>query len=149
MALRQEWKHEHRRVVFTNGVFDLLHRGHCEYLAAARSEGDLLVIGLNSDASVRRIKGDKKPIVPEDDRAFVLSQLAAGDYVVLFDEDTPQRLIKELLPDVLVKGADYDLDGIVGREEVEQTGGKVVRVTLTPGRSSTNIIQTIIDRYCE
>ena len=149
MALRQEWKHEHRRVVFTNGVFDLLHRGHCEYLAAARSEGDLLVIGLNSDASVRRIKGDKKPIVPEDDRAFVLSQLAAVDYVVLFDEDTPQRLIKELLPDVLVKGADYDLDGIVGREEVEQTGGKVVRVTLTPGRSSTNIIQTIIDRYCE
>jgi rfaE bifunctional protein nucleotidyltransferase chain/domain len=148
LALRAQWKREGRVVVFTNGVFDLLHRGHCEYLAAARAEGDLLVLGLNSDASVRRLKGEKKPIVPEDDRADVLAHLRAVDYVVLFDEDTPQRLIAELLPDVLVKGADYSMDGIVGREEVEGAGGRVVRVTLTPGRSSTNIIQTIIERYC-
>jgi rfaE bifunctional protein nucleotidyltransferase chain/domain len=148
LPLRREWKKQGRTVVFTNGVFDLLHRGHCEYLAASRAEGDLLIVGLNSDASVRRIKGENKPIVPEADRAYVLSQLRAVDYVVLFDEDTPQRLIAELIPDVLVKGADYELDGIVGREEVERAGGKVVRITLTPGRSSTNIIQTIIDRYC-
>jgi rfaE bifunctional protein nucleotidyltransferase chain/domain len=146
--MRAAWRAGGRVVVFTNGVFDLLHRGHCEYLAASRAAGDLLIVGLNSDASVRRIKGEKKPIVPEADRAYVLSQLGAVDYVVLFDEDTPQRLIAELLPDVLVKGADYTLDGIVGRAEVEQAGGRVLRITLTPGKSSTNIMQTIIDRYC-
>jgi rfaE bifunctional protein nucleotidyltransferase chain/domain len=147
-AKREELRKAGNTVVFTNGVFDILHRGHCEYLAEAKAFGDVLIIGLNSDASVRRIKGDKKPIVPESDRAYVLSMLACVDFVSLFDEDTPQRLIAELLPNVLVKGGDYALDEIVGREEVEQAGGRVCTVPLTPDRSSTNIIQTILDRFC-
>jgi rfaE bifunctional protein nucleotidyltransferase chain/domain len=145
---RQEWREAGKMVVFTNGVFDIIHRGHCEYLAAARALGDALIVGVNTDASVRRLKGDKKPIVPESDRAYVLSQLAAVDAVVLFDEDTPQRLIAALLPDALVKGGDYTLDTIVGRTEVEATGGRVLTIPLTPERSSTNIIQTIVDRFC-
>ncbi len=138
-----------RSLVFTNGVFDILHRGHCEYLADARKLGDALVVGLNSDASVRRLKGEKKPIVPETDRAAVLGALACVDYIVLFEEDTPIELISALLPDVLVKGGDYALDEIVGRREVESAGGKVLTIPLTEGRSSTNIIATIIERFCE
>lgn len=137
-----------KTVVFTNGVFDLLHRGHCEYLEQARAQGDALIVGLNSDASVRRIKGELKPIVPEGDRAFILSRLTGVDFVTLFDEDTPRELIAALLPDVLVKGADYRIESIVGREEVERAGGRVVTIAFTPDRSSTNIVQTIIDRYC-
>lgn len=137
-----------KTVVFTNGVFDLLHRGHCEYLEQARAQGDALIVGLNGDASVRRIKGELKPIVPEGDRAFILSRLASVDFVTLFDEDTPRELIAALLPDVLIKGADYRIESIVGREEVERAGGRVVTIPLTPDRSSTNIVQTIIDRYC-
>lgn len=137
------------RVVFTNGVFDILHRGHCEYLQDARNQGDVLVVGLNSDASVRRLKGERKPIVPEEDRAAVLCALGAVDYVVIFGEDTPAILISELLPDVLVKGGDYALDEIVGRADVEAAGGTVITIPLTEGRSSTNIISTIIERYCE
>lgn len=148
LRLRREWRDAGTTVVFTNGVFDILHRGHCEYLAAARSLGGALVVGVNTDASVRRLKGEKKPIVPESDRAYVLSQLGAVDAVVLFDEDTPQRLIATLLPDVLVKGGDYTLDTIVGRDEVEAAGGRVLTIPLTPERSSTNIIQTIVDRFC-
>ena len=148
LALRQEWRTSGRTVVFTNGVFDILHRGHCEYLAAARTLGDILVVGINTDASVRRLKGDRKPIVPEEDRAFILSQVRSVDAVTLFDEDTPRRLIALLLPDVLVKGSDYTLDSIVGREEVEAGGGRVLTIPLTPDRSSTNIIQTIVDRFC-
>lgn len=147
-AIRDGLRHENRALVFTNGVFDIIHRGHCEYLAKARACGDVLCVGLNTDASVRRLKGEKKPIVPEDDRAYVLSQLACVDYVTFFDEDTPQALIQALLPDVLVKGADYTLDAIVGRDEVEAAGGRVLTIELTPGRSSTNIVQTIIDRFC-
>jgi D-beta-D-heptose 7-phosphate kinase/D-beta-D-heptose 1-phosphate adenosyltransferase len=138
-----------RRVVFTNGVFDVLHRGHCEYLDAARACGDILVVGLNSDDSVRRLKGDKKPIVPEEDRAVVLCSLNAVDYVVIFGEDTPIVLISELLPDILIKGGDYALNEIVGREEVEAAGGAVLTIPLTEGKSSTNIISTIIERYCK
>jgi D-beta-D-heptose 7-phosphate kinase/D-beta-D-heptose 1-phosphate adenosyltransferase len=147
-AIRDGLRRENRALVFTNGVFDILHRGHCEYLSKARECGDALCVGLNTDASVRRLKGEKKPIVPEDDRVYVLSQLACVDYVTLFDEDTPQALIQALLPDVLVKGADYTLDAIVGRDEVEAAGGRVLTIELTPGRSSTNIVQTIIDRFC-
>ncbi len=147
-AIRDGLRRENRALVFTNGVFDIIHRGHCEYLAKARACGDALCVGLNTDASVRRLKGEKKPIVPEDDRAYVLSQLACVDYVTFFDEDTPQALIQALLPDVLVKGADYTLDAIVGRDEVEAAGGRVLTIELTPGRSSTNIVQTIIDRFC-
>ena len=148
LALRREVREAGRTLVFTNGVFDILHRGHCEYLAAARALGGTLVVGMNTDASVRRLKGEKKPIVPEGDRAFVLSQLACVDAVCLFDEDTPQRLIAALLPDVLVKGGDYMLETIVGREEVEAAGGRVLTIPLTPERSSTNILQTIVDRFC-
>lgn len=148
LALRREVREAGRTLVFTNGVFDILHRGHCEYLAAARALGGTLVVGMNTDASVRRLKGEKKPIVPEGDRAFVLSQLACVDAVCLFDEDTPQRLIAALLPDVLVKGGDYTLETIVGREEVEAAGGRVLTIPLTPERSSTNILQTIVDRFC-
>lgn len=148
LALRREVREAGRALVFTNGVFDILHRGHCEYLAAARALGGTLVVGMNTDASVRRLKGEKKPIVPEGDRAFVLSQLACVDAVCLFDEDTPQRLIAALLPDVLVKGGDYTLETIVGREEVEAAGGRVLTIPLTPERSSTNILQTIVDRFC-
>ncbi len=147
LPIRDQLRQAGKSVVFTNGVFDILHRGHCEYLAAARSLGDVLVVGVNSDSSVRRIKGPRKPIVPEGDRVAVLSALRAVDYLLLFDEDTPQRLIQTLLPDILIKGGDYSLDAIVGREEVEAAGGRVLTIPLTPDRSSTNIIQTIRERY--
>ena len=148
-SLRAQLRAEGKRLVFTNGVFDILHRGHCEYLRDARAQGDAMVVGLNSDASVRRLKGELKPIVPEDDRAAVLAALASVDYVVIFDEDTPYVLISELLPDILIKGGDYALDEIVGRREVEAAGGRVCTIPLTEGRSSTNIIATIIERYCK
>jgi len=146
---RAKLRRNGRRLVFTNGVFDIIHRGHCEYLRDARNHGDALVVGLNSDTSVRRLKGEKKPIVPEEDRAAVLCALQAVDYVVIFGEDTPAALISELLPDVLIKGGDYALDDIVGRADVEAAGGTVLTIPLTEGRSSTNIISTIIERYCE
>ncbi|NOY06668.1 MAG: D-glycero-beta-D-manno-heptose 1-phosphate adenylyltransferase [Chlorobi bacterium] len=146
--LREGWKRERKIVVFTNGVFDILHRGHCEYLERARAQGDVLVVGLNADDSVRRIKGEKKPIVPEEDRAFILTRLRSVDVVCLFHEDTPERLIANVLPDVLVKGADYKPAEIVGRETVERNGGKVVTIPLTPNKSSTGIIETILERYC-
>lgn len=127
-------------LVFTNGVFDLLHRGHAAYLAAARAEGAALCVGVNTDASVRRLKGPERPLVPEGDRAYVLAALAAVDAVVLFDEDTPRELIAALQPDVLAKGADYALDAIVGADLVTARGGRVVRVPLQDGFSTTNLI---------
>jgi len=132
------------RVVFTNGVFDVLHRGHVEYLSAARALGDVLVVGLNTDASVRRLgKGADRPVNPEDDRAYVLAGLAAVDYVTPFDEDTPRALVAALLPDVLVKGGDYTRDTIVGADEVEAAGGRVEVIPLVPGRSTTSILQRV------
>ena len=128
------------RVVFTNGVFDLLHRGHVDYLFAARALGDRLVVGVNTDASVRRLKGEGRPVVAEQDRAFVLAGLACVDAVTLFDEDTPRDLIAALLPDVLVKGGDYTRDTVVGADEVEAAGGTVALIPLVPGRSTTSII---------
>lgn len=147
--IRSELQLKGLKVVFTNGVFDIIHRGHVEYLLKAKSLGDVLIIGLNSDASVRRIKGAKRPIVNQDDRAFVLSNLGMVDYVSLFEEDTPLQLISELVPDVLVKGADWKVDNIVGREIVEENGGKVETIEFVPDRSSTNIVDTIINRYCK
>jgi len=129
------------RVVFTNGCFDVLHRGHVEYLESARRLGDLLVVGLNTDDSVRRLKGPSRPVNPEDDRAYVLAGLAAVDYVTFFAEDTPRDLIVTLLPDVLVKGGDYRKEDIVGGAEVEAAGGEVVVAPLVPGRSTTAILQ--------
>lgn len=129
------------RVVFTNGCFDVLHRGHAEYLAAARRMGDALVVGLNADASVRRLKGEGRPVNPVGDRAYLLAALESVDAVVLFEEDTPLRLIRALLPDVLVKGGDYRADEIVGAEDVIAAGGRVEVAALVPGRSTTAILE--------
>ena len=130
-----------RRVVFTNGVFDLLHPGHVRYLTTARGLGDVLIVGLNSDRSVRSNKGDARPIIPEHERAEVLEALRVVDAVVVFDEETPQAIIDRLRPDVLVKGADWAADAIVGRETVEAGGGQVVRVAIEPGWSTSAIIE--------
>ena len=143
--IRERLREQGDRVVFTNGCFDLLHRGHVEYLRAARGFGDVLIVGLNSDASVRRQgKGSGRPIVPTADRAIVLSALESVDYVCIFDEDTPYALIRRLLPDVLVKGGDYSIDQIVGREVVEANGGQVIPVPEISGRSTTGIIEHIL-----
>jgi len=136
-----------RKVVFTNGCFDLLHSGHIRVLQRARAEGDLLVLGLNSDDSVRRLKGDKRPILPLDERAAILSALDCIDRVVPFEEDTPLELIKRIRPDVLVKGGDWKPEQIVGREEVEARGGRVVVIPLVQGRATTAIIETIRERF--
>lgn len=128
------------RVVFTNGCFDLLHRGHVEYLHAARELGDLLVLGLNSDDSVRRLKGPERPLVTEEDRAVVIASLACVDAVTIFDEDTPRELIAALLPDLLVKGGDYRPEEIVGREAVLGAGGEVMVIPLVEGRSTSGLI---------
>jgi D-beta-D-heptose 7-phosphate kinase/D-beta-D-heptose 1-phosphate adenosyltransferase len=131
-------------VVFTNGCFDILHRGHTEYLARARALGDVLVVGVNTDRSVRALKGASRPIVPEEDRAHVLAALASVDYVCLFDEDTPLELIREVLPDVLVKGAGYSRDTIVGADLVESRGGDVVALPELEGRSTRSIVARIL-----
>jgi D-beta-D-heptose 7-phosphate kinase/D-beta-D-heptose 1-phosphate adenosyltransferase len=130
-------------VVFTNGVFDVLHRGHVEYLEAARALGDSLVVGLNSDASVGRLKGPSRPVNPQEDRAVVLGALAAVDAVVIFDDDTPLQLVEAFLPDVIVKGGDYTPETVVGAREVVAAGGRVVIAPLLPGRSTTRIVQRI------
>ena len=130
-------------VVFTNGVFDLLHPGHARYLHEARGLGDVLIVGINSDRSVRANKGPTRPLNPEHERAELLLALACVDAVVVFDEDTPQRLIEAIQPDVLVKGADWGPDAIVGRDIVEARGGRVVRVKLTAGYSTTELVRRI------
>lgn len=132
-----------RRIVFTNGCFDLLHRGHVEYLFAARALGDALVVGLNSDASVRRLKGAGRPLVAEQDRAIVVAALGCVDAVTIFGEDTPRELIAGVLPDVLVKGGDYRPDEIVGRAEVEGAGGRLVIIPFVEGRSTTGLVHHI------
>jgi D-beta-D-heptose 7-phosphate kinase/D-beta-D-heptose 1-phosphate adenosyltransferase len=136
-----------KKVVFTNGCFDLLHAGHVKYLQKARKIGDLLVLGLNSDASVRRLKGDKRPLISEDERAHILAALDCIDYVVLFDEDTPLELIKLLQPFILAKGGDYTPETVVGRELVESYGGHVELVSFVDGKSTTNIIERVLERY--
>lgn len=141
--MRAERDHLHtggRTLVFTNGCFDILHRGHADYLAFARSQGDALVVGLNSDASVRRAKGPSRPVNPEADRAFVLGSLRAVDFVVIFDEDEPRNLIAQILPDVLVKGKDW-AHFVSGRDIVEAHGGRVVLADMVEGRSTTATIE--------
>ena len=133
-----------KRVVFTNGCFDILHRGHVDYLTKAKALGDLLVVGVNGDDSVRRLKGPNRPVVNQDDRAAVLAALAAVDYVSLFDEDTPFELIRAIAPDVLVKGADWSVEAIVGKDVVEAAGGTVQTLEFLPNRSTSSIIQKII-----
>ncbi|NTU57995.1 MAG: D-glycero-beta-D-manno-heptose 1-phosphate adenylyltransferase [Chlorobiaceae bacterium] len=144
----RNWQSEGKKVVFTNGCFDILHAGHVRYLKAARSLGDRLVVGLNTDASVRRLKGPNRPVSQEDDRAEVLAALAVVDAVTFFDDDTPEKLITLLLPDILVKGADWSVDKIAGASAVLSHGGAVLTVPLLEGRSTTGIIETIVHLYC-
>ena len=145
IAQRARWREEHKKVVFTNGCYDLLHPGHIRFLEQARSLGDVLVVGLNTDASVSRSKGPGRPVTSESERAELLLTLEAVNAVVLFDEDTPRELIAELLPDVLVKGADWS-HFIAGREEVEAAGGAVTTLPLEPGYSSTALLEEIVKR---
>jgi len=142
---RQRWKREGKTVVFTNGCYDLLHPGHIRLLEQARSLGDVLILALNSDASARRAKGPARPLIPERERAELASALEAVDAVALFDEDTPRDLIALVLPDVLVKGADWS-HFVAGREEVEAAGGKILTVALEPGYSTTNIVERILSQ---
>ncbi len=143
VALVARLRAEGRSIVFTNGVYDLLHPGHVRYLQAARAEGDALIVGVNSDRSVRANKGPERPINPEQERAELIAALAAVDAAVIFDEDTPHAIISALQPDVLVKGADWAADRIVGRDVVEARGGRVVRATIEPGHSTTDILAKI------
>jgi len=145
--IRRRLRRRRKSVVFTNGTFDILHRGHVEYLAAARSLGDVLVVGMNTDASIRRIKGPGRPINSHRDRAAVLAGLAAVDYVCLFGEDTPGRLIRRIVPDVLVKGADWKKADIVGGDVVLAHGGRLERIALTAGQSTTNMIRRVLKAY--
>ncbi len=145
MRTRAEWKAAGKTVVFTNGCYDLLHPGHIRLLEKARSLGDILILALNSDESVRRLKGPSRPLIPERERAEVALGLEAVDAVTLFEEDTPRELIAAVLPDLLVKGADW-AHWIAGREEVEAAGGKVMALSLEPGYSTTGIVETILAR---
>lgn len=142
---RGRWKREGRRVVFTNGCYDLLHPGHIRLLEQARSLGDVLVLALNSDAGTRRMKGPTRPILPEGERVHLALSLEAVDAVTLFDEETPRELISEILPDVLVKGADWS-HFVAGREEVEAAGGEVLNLPLEPGYSTTNLVEKILNQ---
>ena len=145
LALRADWKRAGKTVVFTNGCYDILHPGHIRLLESARSLGDILILALNTDASVQRLKGPMRPLIPQQDRAELAAALEAVDAVTFFDEDTPRELIAAVLPDILVKGADWS-HFIAGREEVEAAGGKVLALPLEPGYSTTGIVEEIIAR---
>lgn len=140
-------KQDGKRIVFTNGCFDIIHVGHVRYLKEARKLGDVLIVGLNSDESVRTIKGTSRPIVPQAERAEVLSSLRSVDYVVIFNEPDPYNTIAALKPDILVKGGDWHIENIIGRDIVESCGGKVCTIPFIEGASSTNIIESIITKY--
>ena len=142
---RQNWRKQSHKVVFTNGCFDLIHPGHVRLLETARAQGDVLVVAINSDESVRRLKGPNRPILPQTDRADILAAMAAVDAVTVFSEDTPCALLERLLPDVLVKGADWS-HWIAGREIVEGSGGEVVAIPIEEHYSTTDLVQTIRDR---
>jgi D-beta-D-heptose 7-phosphate kinase/D-beta-D-heptose 1-phosphate adenosyltransferase len=145
VAARAEWKRQGKSVVFTNGCYDILHPGHVRLLEKARALGDILILAINSDSSVRRLKGASRPLNPEQDRAELVLALQAVDAVTVFDEDTPRELIAEVLPDVLIKGADW-AHFIAGREEVEAAGGKVLSTPLEPGYSTTGIVELLLTR---
>jgi D-beta-D-heptose 7-phosphate kinase/D-beta-D-heptose 1-phosphate adenosyltransferase len=145
--IRAQLKQEGKKVVFTNGCFDLIHSGHVDYLVKAREMGDVLILGLNTDSSVKRIKGVKRPILNQDERAFIVSNLKPVDYVNFFEEDTPAEIIKDLIPDILVKGSDWAIDKIVGREVVEANGGEVKTIQFVNNQSTSNIIKIIKERF--
>ena len=145
IVLREEWKRTGRKVVFTNGCYDILHPGHIRLLESARSLGDILILALNTDASVQRLKGPTRPLIPEGERAELAAALQAVDAVTFFDEDTPRELIAAVLPDILIKGADW-AHFIAGREEVEAAGGQVLALPLEPGYSTTGILEEVLAR---
>jgi D-glycero-beta-D-manno-heptose 1-phosphate adenylyltransferase len=145
IADRAEWKRDGKKVVFTNGCYDILHPGHIRLLEAARSLGDVLILALNTDSSVQRLKGPTRPLIAQDKRAELAAALAAVDAVTFFDEDTPRELIAALLPDILIKGADWT-HFIAGREEVEAAGGRVLALPLEPGYSTTGILEQVLSR---
>ena len=145
--LRSKFKESGKKVVFTNGCFDIIHAGHVDYLNKAKAQGDVLIVGLNNDNSVKRIKGEKRPIINEKERAFILSNLKAVDYVIYFEEDTPERLIKELIPDVLIKGADWSVESIVGKDTVITNGGEVKTIDFVTNQSTSGIIKKILEKY--
>jgi D-glycero-beta-D-manno-heptose 1-phosphate adenylyltransferase len=144
LTARAQLRQTGRRVVFTNGCFDLLHPGHVRYLQQARALGDALIVALNSDRSVRALKGPARPILKEDERAEVMAALACVDFVTIFDEPTPREIITALLPDILVKGGDWSIDTIVGREEVEAAGGQVMSLPFVDGVSTSDVISRIL-----
>jgi D-beta-D-heptose 7-phosphate kinase/D-beta-D-heptose 1-phosphate adenosyltransferase len=146
-TIRENYKKEKKKVVFTNGCFDLIHAGHVDYLSKAKELGDVLIVGLNSDASVKRLKGEMRPILLEAERAFVISNLKPVDYVTIFEEDTPGRLIAELIPDILVKGADWAIENIVGRDVVEANGGEVKTIKFVNNQSTSKIIDSILAKF--
>ncbi len=146
VAAREEWRRAGKTVVFTNGCYDILHPGHIRLLEKARSLGDILILAINTDASVQRLKGPTRPLIPEVQRAELATALESVDAVTLFDEDTPRELIAAVLPDILLKGADW-AHWIAGREEVEAAGGKVLALPLEPGYSTTGIVEEILSRH--
>lgn len=145
--IRKDLKEKGKKVVFTNGCFDLIHAGHVDYLTKAKEFGDVLIVAVNSDESIRRIKGKTRPITPLSERGFVLSNLKAVDYVTPFEEDTPFEIIKDLVPDILVKGADWSIENIVGRDTVESNGGEVKTIEFVNNQSTSNIIKIILERF--
>jgi rfaE bifunctional protein nucleotidyltransferase chain/domain len=147
VRLRPGLRESGKKLVFTNGCFDILHAGHVRYLNYARSLGDALIVAVNSDHSVRKIKGESRPIVPEQERAEVLAALACVDFAFIFDDPTPKRVIDAIIPDILVKGADWNIDEIVGRDTVEKAGGMVLNVPLVEGSSTTDIIKRVLERF--
>ena len=147
IEVRLRWKTNRKKVVFTNGVFDILHRGHVEYLAAAKFLGDELIVGINSDASVKKIKGPRRPVVDQNDRAYLVSQLVPVDAVCIFEQETPYDTISALIPDVLVKGADWKVEDVVGKDVVERSGGKVLTIPFVPRHSTTLVIERIKELY--
>jgi D-beta-D-heptose 7-phosphate kinase/D-beta-D-heptose 1-phosphate adenosyltransferase len=149
IKIRAKLKQKGKKVVFTNGCFDIIHAGHVDYLVKAKECGDILIVGLNSDSSVKAIKGEKRPVVNQIERAFILSQLKAVDYVVLFNDDTPLELIEKIIPDILVKGADWSIDNIVGKDVVINNGGEVKTIKFVTSQSTTNIIKKVISIYNE
>ncbi len=147
IPILKDLKKNSRRIVFTNGCFDILHVGHIRYLKEAKGYGDMLIVAVNSDSSVKSIKGDKRPIVSQSERAEVVAALEMVDYVTMFDEDTPYNIIKKLQPDVLIKGGDWAIDKIVGRDIVEARGGKVIAIPFIEGASTTGIVERILEKY--
>ncbi len=147
VKIRRKLKSENKKVVFTNGCFDILHSGHVDYLSKAKKLGDVLIVGVNTDSSIKKIKGDKRPIISENERSFIIANLKAVDYVVLFDEETPLKLIETILPDILVKGSDWSINNIVGKDVVLKNGGEVKTISFVNDQSSSKIINLILSRF--